>query len=95
MTTISKDARLVTFINVFTVKPANQAWLVELLSKITNDFVRHARGFVASSLDRSLDGRIRGDAQGPATLPYFEQALAIAGFEPGSYEVVEDFIPAR
>jgi hypothetical protein len=28
MTTISKDAKLVTFINVFTVEPANQQRLV-------------------------------------------------------------------
>jgi hypothetical protein len=26
-------------------------------------------------------------------LPYFEQALSIARFEPGSYEVVEDYSP--
>ena len=42
MTTISKDADLVTFINVFTVDPANQARLVDLLIKVTDSHVRHA-----------------------------------------------------
>ncbi len=34
MTTISKDTELVTFINIFTVEPANQKRLVNLLSII-------------------------------------------------------------
>ncbi len=42
MTTISKDAELVTFINVFTVEPANQKRLVELLMRVTGASVRHA-----------------------------------------------------
>ena len=106
MTTISTDAKLVTFINVFTVEPANQQRIVELLRQVTNDFVRHAPGFVSSSLHRGLDGTkvtmyaqwrsmsdyeaMRKDSR---PLPYFEQALSIAKFEPGSYEVVEDFAP--
>ena len=56
MTTISKDAVLVTFINVFTVAPANQPRLVALLTEVTDSYVRHARGFISSSLHRSLDG---------------------------------------
>jgi hypothetical protein len=43
MTTISKGAKLVTFINVFTVEPANQQRLVELLARVTETSVRHAR----------------------------------------------------
>lgn len=54
MTTISKDAKLVTFINVFTVEPANQQQLVELLAHVTDTSVRHARDFVSSALHRSL-----------------------------------------
>ena len=106
MTTICKDAKLVTFINVFTVEPTNQQRVVDLLRQVTNDFVRHAPGFVSSSLHRSLDGTkvtmyaqwrsmadyeaMRKDSR---PLPYFEQALSIATFEPGSYEVVEDYAP--
>ena len=36
MTTISKDDKLVTFINVFTVEPSNQQQLVELLTHVTD-----------------------------------------------------------
>ena len=56
MTTISKGADLITLINVFTVDPSNQSRLVELLTKATATFVRHARGFISSSLHRSRDG---------------------------------------
>jgi hypothetical protein len=42
MTTISKGAKLVTFINVFTVPPGNQQRLVELLMKVTETSVRLA-----------------------------------------------------
>ena len=56
MTTISRDARLVTFINVFTVEPTNQQRLVELLTQVTDSSVRHAPGFISSALHRSVDG---------------------------------------
>jgi len=108
MTTISKDANLITFINVFTVDSANQSRLVELLIKATDASVRHARGFVSSSLHRSLDGtKVTMYAQwrsledyeamrkDPGPLPLFQEALTIAKFEPGMYEVVESFAPLR
>jgi quinol monooxygenase YgiN len=56
MTTISKDAKPVTFINVFTVEPANQQRLVDLLAHATLASVRHSPGFVSATLHRSLDG---------------------------------------
>jgi quinol monooxygenase YgiN len=106
VTTISKEAKVATFINVFTVDPANQPRVVELLSQVTNAIVRHAPGFVAARLHRSLDGTrvtmysqwrsiadyeaMRND---PRPRPYFEQVLSMASFEPGSYEVVEDYTP--
>ena len=106
MTTISKDADLITLINVFTVAPSNQSRLVELLSKATDTFVRHARGFVSSSLHRSRDGsKVTMYAQwrsltdyeamrkDPGPVPYLQEALAIATFEPGIYDVVESFSP--
>jgi quinol monooxygenase YgiN len=108
MTTISKDAKLVTFINVFTVDPANQLRLVDLLTKVTERSVRHARGFISSSLHRSLDGtKVTMYAQwqsledyeamrkDPAPVPYFREALTIASFAPAMYEVVESFAPTR
>jgi quinol monooxygenase YgiN len=106
MTSISQDAQLVTFINVFTVEPANQERLVALLARVTDTWVRHARGFVSSALHRSLDGtKVTMYAQwrsledyeamrrDPAPLPYLRQAMEIAKFEPGSYEVVQTFSP--
>ena len=108
MTTISKDDKLVTFINVFTVEPANQQRLVELLGRATDASVRHAHCFVSSALHRSLDGtKVTMYAQwrtiedyeamrkDPAPLPYLQEALAIATFEPGMYEVVESFLPGN
>ena len=107
MTTISKDARLVTLINVFTVEPANQQRLVGLLARATETSVRHAPGFVSASLHRSLDGtKVTMYAQwrtiedyeamrrNPAPAPFLQEALAFARFEPGMYEVVESYSPA-
>ncbi len=106
MTTISKDTKLVTFINVFTVEPANQQRLIELLARVTETSVRHAPGFISSALHRSLDGtRVTMYAQwrtiedyeamrkDPAPLPYLQEALTMAKFEPGLYDVVETFAP--
>ncbi|MGD0505517.1 MAG: antibiotic biosynthesis monooxygenase family protein [Steroidobacteraceae bacterium] len=104
MTTISPSRKVVTLINVFTVEPANQRQLVELLARATERSVRHEPGFVSASLHRSLDGtkvtmyaqwRSIEDYQAmranPAPLPYLQQALAIAQFDPGMYEVVETY----
>ena len=104
MTTISKDAKLITLINVFTVEPARQQELIELLTRATGDSVRHAQGFMLARLHRSLDGTkvtmyaqwrsvedYQAMRENPAPLPYLQQALAIAKFDPGIYEVVETY----
>jgi quinol monooxygenase YgiN len=104
MTTISLNAKLVTLINVFTVEPANQQRLLDLLVRATETSVRHAPGFISSSLHRGIDGTkvtmyaqwrsvedYQAMRENPAPLPYLHQALAIARFEPGMYEVVEIF----
>ena len=104
MTTISKGQQLVTFINTFKVEPANQRRLIRLRVTVTDRFVRHAPGFVSSTLHRSLDGtkltmyaqwRTIEDYEAmrkdPAPLPYLQEALTFATFEPGMYEVVETF----
>jgi|SRR5215472_3897800 len=106
MTTISKNLNLLTLINVFKVEPSNQQRLLDLLAKVTDTSVRHARGFVSSSLHRSLDGtRVTMYAQwrsmedyeamrrDPTAAPYLKEALSFATFEPGAYEVVETFLP--
>jgi quinol monooxygenase YgiN len=103
---ISTANSVVTLINVFTVDPTNQQRLVELLTCATEDSVRHVPGFVSASLHRSLDGTrvtmyaqwqsveaYQAMRQAPAPLPFLEEALAIATFEPGMYEVVQTFVP--
>ncbi len=104
MTTISQEKKIITLINVFTVDPSKQQQLVDLLTQATESSVRHIPGFISASLHRSLDGakvamyaqwRSVEDYQAmrknAATLPYMEQALALAKFESGMYEVVETF----
>src|ERR1700675_4960782 len=95
MATISPSRKLVTLINVFTVEPDNQQQLLELLARATESSVRHAPGFISSSLHRGLDGTkvtmyaqwrsvedYQAMRENPAPLPYLQQALAIARFEP-------------
>ena len=52
MTTISKDNKLLTLINVFTVEPAKQQELVTLLIHATESSVRYTAGFISASLHR-------------------------------------------
>jgi quinol monooxygenase YgiN len=106
MTTISAKSDVMTLINVFTVEPANQRRLVELLTEATEVSVRRAPGFVSASLHRSTDGTkvtmyaqwrslddYQAMRQDPVPLPFLQEALTIARFEPGIYEVVRTFTP--
>ena len=99
---------MITLINVFTVEPPNQQRLVDLLVRATDAFVNRAPGFVSSTLHRSLDGakvtmyaqwRSAEDYEAmrrdPGPLPLFQEALAIAKFEPGMYEIVRTFAPTN
>ena len=108
MTTISTKSSLITLINVFTVEPANQRRLIELLTEATDVSVRRAPGFVSASLHRSTDGTkvtmyaqwqsiddYQAMRQDPAPLQILKEALTIAKFEPGIYEVERTFAPAR
>ena len=107
MPKISAKSSVVTLINVFTVEPVNQPRLIEILTEATELSVRHARGFVSASLHRSTDGTkvtmyaqwrsiedYQAMRQDPTPLPFLEEALTIAKFEPGVYEVVRTFAPA-
>ena len=106
MPTISKESKLLTLINIFTVEPAKQRELVDLLIRATETSVRHVTGFVSATLHRSLDGTkvamyaqwrsvedYRAMRNDPAASPYLQRALALAKFEHGMYEVVETFSP--
>jgi len=105
MITISPSP-LVTLINVFSVEPANQKRLLELLALATESSVRHAPGFISASLHRGLDGtkvtmyaqwRSLGDYAAmrgnPGPARYLKEALSIATFEPCTYEVVDCYGP--
>src|SRR4030081_494808 len=107
MTQISTKSSVVTLINVFIVDPTHQQRLVELLTRATEVSVRHAPGFVSASLHRSIDGTkvtmyaqwrsvedYQAMRQDPAPLPFLEEALSIATFEPGIYEVARTFSPS-
>jgi quinol monooxygenase YgiN len=98
---------MISLINVFTVDPANQQRLLDLLARATDEFVSGAPGFVSSILHRSLDGtKVAMYAQwrsvedyesmrrDPGPLPFLEEALTIAKFEPGMYEIARRFSPA-
>lgn len=100
------ERRSVTLINVFTVEQKNQQRVVDLLTRATEDFVSHAPGFISATLHRSTDGTkvtmvaqwrsaedYQAMRQDPGPLPFLEEALTIAKFEPGMYEVVRTFAP--
>jgi quinol monooxygenase YgiN len=104
MTTIAENTGFVTLINVFSVEPAKQSELVTLLSRATETSVRNVPGFVSAALHRSVDGtKVTMYAQwksaehyqamrsNPVASPFLDQALAIAKFDPGMYEVVQVF----
>jgi quinol monooxygenase YgiN len=98
--------RSVVLINVFTVEPHNQQRLIDILTAATVGSVDREPGFLSATLHRSLDGtkvtmyaRWR-DAEAYAAMrakpgrPFLAQALEIAQFEPGMYEVVRTFYPS-
>src|ERR1035438_6027764 len=106
--TQTADIGPVVLINVFTVEPANQQRLVDLLVRATDGSVNSAPGFISSTLHRSIDGtkvtmyaqwRSKEDyqvmRQNPAPLPFLQEALTFATFEPGMYKIVRSFRPAE
>jgi len=101
--TDNRDGELV-LINIFHVEPANQQRLIDILTRVTDEIVSKAKGFVSSTLHRGLDGTkvamharwssladYQAMREDPAPRAYLEAALEIARFEPGSYEVVQIF----
>src|SRR6476646_3691252 len=102
MTTIDKDNKLVTLINIFTVEPAKQQQLVDLLIHATDTSMRQLPGFISANIHRSLDGtKVANYAQwrsvadfqamqeNPAAIWHMQKAAALANFDPGLYEVVD------
>jgi len=102
MSTIQRNAGLLTLVNVFTVAPENQQKLVDVLVDATEQTMKHMRGFVSANIHRSFDGtrvinyaqwRSREDfdamLQDPEAKPHMTSAAALATFEPILCEVVE------
>ncbi|BBE35529.1 hypothetical protein SmB9_31870 [Sphingosinicella microcystinivorans] len=95
---------MIIFINVFHVDPSKQQRLVNILTKVTDEIVSNAPGFISSTLHRSIDGSkvtmyakwasladYEAMRQDPSLRPYLQEALSFATFDPGMYEVVSDF----
>ena len=106
MIAISEGNKALTLINVFTVDPLNQQQLVDLLVLATETSIRRMQGFISLSVHRSIDGaKVTMYAQwqsiedyqkmrnNPDALPYLQQALSIARFDSGMYEVVKVVLP--
>jgi quinol monooxygenase YgiN len=104
--TIDLENNYFTLINVFTVDPSNQQKLVELLTMATDQTVSKISGFISSALHKSIDGtKVTMYAQwksqlhyeemrnNPESSPYLDEALRIASFNPGRYEVIRTFLP--
>ena len=101
MTTIAKDC--VTVIHVFSVEPAKQQQLIDLLCELNEKTVRHFPGFISSNIHKSLDGtRVAIYAQWRSvaefqnmvktrdTIPLLEQLPVLAAsLDAKLYEVVE------
>ena len=102
MATIDKDRPLATLINVFTVEPANQQRLVDVLVDATEHTMKQMPGFISASIHKSLDGkrvvnyaqwRSRADfqamTQNERARPHMNAAAKLATFEPILCEVEE------
>jgi quinol monooxygenase YgiN len=108
MTTISKDNKVVTLINVFTVEPENQQELINLLIEATEKTMKALPGFISANIHRSLDGvrvtnyaqwRTREDFEAmlknPEATAHMKPIMAIATFDAHLYEVTETMFLKR
>lgn len=101
MTKLDPDHGYITLINTFTVDPARADDLLMLLSRATEETMRHLPGFVSANLHMSLDRRhIANYAQWrsraafdemlktPAAQAHMREAAGIAeAYEPILYEL--------
>src|SRR6185295_15769117 len=102
MSSINTRNDVVTLINVFTVEPARQQDLVDLLTHATDETIRHLPGFVSANIHKSLDGeRVTNYAQwqskeafeamlkNPKALEHMKPITEIANSDAHLYEVIE------
>jgi heme-degrading monooxygenase HmoA len=102
MTTISTNYKIFTLINVFTVLPAKQDQLIQLLIDATENTMKHLPGFISANIHKGLDGtKVVNYAQwnsredfeamtkNPEAVPHMRACSALATFEPISCEVAD------
>ena len=99
-TEIAVGAPVTTLINDFTVDPARQQELVDLLARATEEVMSHRPGFVAANIHASHDGThvvnyaqwesedaFRAMLTDPVCREHMDAALAIATAAPRLYTV--------
>jgi quinol monooxygenase YgiN len=102
MTTISTNYKILTLINVFTISPAKQDELIQLLIDATEQTMKHLPGFISANIHKSLDGtkvvnyaqwNSREDfedmAKNPEAIAHMRACAALASFEPILCEVAD------
>ncbi len=104
MVTISKDNKVVTLVNVFTVEPKNQQKLIDLLVEATEKTMKNVSGFVSANIHKSLDGgrvvnyaqwQSREDFEAMRKIPeaqaHMKPVMEIAKADFHLYEVADTF----
>ena len=107
MTNISATNKVVTFITVYEVAPADQQHLIDLITTAYQQTIRHLPGFIEAHTHRSSDGvrvvsyaQWEGQADVKAMLrnsdlwPIFVEIGRIASADPRYYQVAADWMPA-
>lgn len=100
ITTIEAGADLVTLVNVFTVDPARQRELVDLLVVATEETMQHRPGFIAANIHAGVEGTrvvnyaqwkstdaVRAMLADPRCQEHMAAARAIADADPQFYTV--------
>ena len=100
-TTIQRDGKIATLINVFTVEPKNQQRLIDILREATEKVMSQQEGFISANIHKSLDGtRVVNYAQwkskeafekmlkNPRAIIHMNDALSVAKSDGSLYEVV-------
>ena len=107
-TTIDPAAHVMTLVNVFTVEPANQQRLIDLLVEATEHTMKRLSGFVSANIHRSADGtkvinyaqwRSAQDfdamRQHPEAARHMQEASSLAKVDPIVCEVVASMTAAE
>ena len=104
---MATNQRPVILINTFRLKDEDQAKLIALLTKVTEESVATAPGFGGATLHLSLDGErvvmyarwqslahYQAMRAGSGSMSALREIMETAIFEPGMFEVVREFRPA-